>query len=757
LAAKLRATSHDLPVMSWYVLLIGLLFLILLSRLFFLQVVTGTRLKLASLDNIIRSVRTAPPRGDIFDRAGRQLAKSANVYSLLYMVPDDIDDYFLKPQEMQLYTSVSPEQLQALSGIDAPQLGALKELIREQYAALQKQLAAEQGLPRKLDDKQQALVDSLAAQHIAELGPLVAASLPASKSLTQGKHALTHAEQALLLSLSPQQLLLLSNLSGAPAELHPDILAMAVSQRNQPYLNRRSGKALREIVRLAAYFGVPYQQLMQRIGAERKRVLGFQPITLVDELTQDQVVYLGENEADFSGILIEKYGFKRLYPLGNLAAHLTGYVGLVTEADPQSIKELGYGPREQVGKEGAERAFEQLLHGSGGHRDLEVNRERICLDVVREVPPKKGNSVYLTIDKEIQAKAQSVLGSRPGAAIVVNLQKGHEGEIMALASSPAFDPNRFNETKYFASLLSNNDLPLLNRAYRHAFPPGSTFKLVTATAALQTGRFTPGSGFYCPGKKAIGNRDFKCHNLAGHGGVSFLEAIAKSCDVAFYCIGLGLNDPPQTIKRFAEYFGYGSPTGIELPGEVSGTLPDERWKREHYAKLGYGAVDQTWYDGDTANYAIGQGFLTATPLQVLWSTTLVALDGKWYPPRLLYAHEVDTKVIPEPEARPSRRPLDPQALKEVKEGMRLAVTGGTCVKLGLEGMQICAKTGTAETGKRGETPHAWVCGFYPMHEPKYAFVVFFQNGGSGSGTAIPPARELLMFMRGYTPPKEKGN
>lgn len=748
MAVKPRADSLDWPVMRWYLLLIFGLFLLLLGRLFYLQVIAGNRLKLASLDNIIRSVRTAPPRGDIYDRAGRQLAKSANVHSLLYMVPDDIDSYFISQTEIDLLGGLGPQQLEILCSIKPKQLAVIKELYAEDYADYRTEAIRQRKLPKKLSEEQEKLVASLLQLHAGELRLSVLQHLQAS-------NAFTSEQQRMFSELTSQQLVQLTKLPRSPHELHPDIISMLVKTQAQPYLHHRTGQALREIVRLAAYLQVPYAELMQRIATERKRVLGFQPVTIVDALTQKQVVHLAENEQDFTGILIEQYGFKRVYPLGELAAHLIGYIGLVTENDPQSIKDLGYGPREQVGKEGVERAFEQILHGSGGHRDLEVNRERICLDVVREVPPKKGNSIYLTIDKEIQAKAQSVLGWRPGAAIVCNLQQGHQGEILALASSPGFDPSRFSEKSYFAGLLANKHLPLLNRAYRHAFPPGSTFKLVTATAALQTGKFTLGSTWTCFGKRMIGNREFKCHEEAGHGGVSLIEAIAKSCDVAFYGMGLGLDNEPDTLKRFAEYFGYGAKTGIELPGEVSGNLPDERWKREHYAKLGYGEVDQQWYQGDTANYAIGQGFLTATPLQVLWSSNLVALQGEWYPPRLLYAREVDTKIIPEPAPRSTRRSLDPDALNSVKEGMRYAVTGGTCRKLNLSGMTVCAKTGTAES-KPGQADHAWVVGFYPLQQPRYGFIVFFENGGSAGETAVPAAKNLLSFMRDYKPPAEHG-
>lgn len=606
----------------------------MLLRLFALQVVSGPRYTLDSIENVLATMETAPPRGDIYDRAGRALAKNENVFSLLYIPP------------------------------------------------------------------------------------------PAVKKYLTPRHEPT---------------------------------ALASLNQIYPYLHEDTQESLGEIERLASFLGIPYISLMQRLEAEgRFYGYGYQPLTLHDELTFEQVAYLEEHRGEFPGTIIDPYSFKRNYPLGELAAHLVGYTGHIHPDDPQSIQRLRYGLREPAGKEGVERAFEHILHGTAGRRDIEVDRNRYSQRITQTVPPKKGSDIYLTIDAQVQAEAQRLLGGRPGAIIVSSLSPGHEGEIIALASSPAYDPNRLREERYFASLRENANLPLLNRAYRHAFPPGSTFKLATATAALQTGKFSSGSGFNCSGKITLGETDFHCHKQFGHGNITFIEAIAESCDVAFYNIGLGLAKSPETIKRFAEYFGYGSPTGIELPAEVGGVLPNKRWKREHYAALNYGPDEQRWYLGDTANYSIGQGFLTATPLQVLCATQVVALDGLWAQPRLLFAKSVDGRIVPVEGKRQRRRSLDRDALASVRSGMRLAVTSGTCEKLNLRGMGVRAKSGTAETGRKGEDHHAWVTGYFSNAAAprggqgpplQYAFVVFFQNGGSAGDSAIPAARQLLLFFR----------
>lgn len=535
------------------------------------------------------------------------------------------------------------------------------------------------------------------------------------------------------------------------------------------YLHKDSGESLRELQPLAAYLGLPYTELMRRVEVQRRRHYGYQPLLLVDELKQEQLIYLREHQDDYPGILIERFSFKREYPLGELAAHVVGYVGILSDNDPEVIKALGYDPGEKVGKEGAERTYEELLHGNIGRRDILLRgaREqsssaaegRVIDGVANEHAPLKGTSIYLTVDQETQAQAQRLLGGLPGAIIVSSLADGHEGEILALGSSPGFDANLFSDPGYYASLVFNKDgsdneaRPLLNRAYRHSYPPGSTFKLVTATAALMENVASPATSFTCEGYIEVGRnkRKFHCHNRFGHGRLSLIEGISESCDVYFYRLGQALGqNAPELLKHYGNMFGYGEPVGIDLPGEVGGLLPDKDWKRENYSWAN--EVDRLWYEGDTLNYVIGQGFVSASPLQVLWSVHLVALDGKWIAPRLLYATRRGDSLEPvNNTAVATQRPLDVDALRIVREGMRRAVVDGTCRQLNLDGMYVCAKSGTAETGIPGKENHAWVAGYYPMDEPQVGFVVFFENGGSAGETAVPAARELLKFLRNNPP------
>jgi penicillin-binding protein 2 len=409
-----------------------------------------------------------------------------------------------------------------------------------------------------------------------------------------------------------------------------------------------------------------------------------------------------------------------------------------------------------IGKQGAERAFEILLHGRAGQRDLEVTKANTIKDVAREKAPKRGTDIFLSLDMGAQDLAHRLLGGRPGAIVISVLEPGHEGELLALASSPTYDPSRLNDIAYVERLNRDPNKPFANRAYALTAPPGSTFKIVTTQTALQSEAITTG-GYrsYCRGYTEIGEQRYNCHHEEGHGSLNLIQSFAESCDVAYYDISTHRikGDVPGKLKHYAELFGYGAPTGIELPGEVSGLLPDKDWKRRTYDKPQFNKWDRMWFDGNTANYAIGQGDLLATPLQVLWSANTVALDGRVYKPRLLIATRADGSTSPT-EAESGRNvPLDKDALAFVRQAMRYTVTNGTCRKLNISGMQVCAKSGTAEAG-RGKSDHSWVVGFYPMDRPRFGFVAFYQNGGSAGEAAIPAMREMLMYLKNNDPFKE---
>jgi penicillin-binding protein 2 len=646
-----------------YALLILALFGLLTARLFQLQVVKRDEHQIRSIGNVIQDFRTPAPRGDIYDRAGRPLAKNKQVFKLLYVRPPDLGDYILDPKEGKRL-----RELKVMSPLAETEPG-------------QRQAKERQAL-----------------------------------------------------------------------------------ERQAAYLNGKTGESLREIQQLSVYLGQSYDQLMKRCERETRRTYGNVPITLVDSLSYAQVVFIEENRDIYPRLLIDEYAFQRDYPLGTSAAHLVGYTSLMGQSESDSMQALGYPQDETVGKDGAERAYEAHLHGRPGIRYIKLDRSGLGVDFLRldpddrssaqyQVNPVKGSDLFLTVDSRLQKKAEATLGGMRGAAIVCALMPGHEGEILALASTPSYDPARIREGDYYSRLATDEyGTPLVNRATQLAFEPGSTFKIATMSAALQSETYTPDRRFYCPGKLKIGNRDFKCHHLSGHGGINLMMGFAESCDVVFYNIGLNLPRRPGTLNDFARRFGYGSRTGIDLAGEASGLVPDEAYKRKNMMAMGIRKeTDLKWYDGDNANFSIGQGSLKATPLQVLWSANIVAWGGKSWAPTLLYGRRADSRLVRSEHTDQSDCNLDPGVLATVKQAMRLAVTSGTCKLLNISGMEVCAKSGTAETGNKGESPHSWVVGFYPASAPQYAFVLFVQNGGSSTEAAIPAAKNLLEYMKSNAP------
>jgi penicillin-binding protein 2 len=707
------------PVLRWYLLAVFLALLVLVLRLAWLQVARAESYTLSSLDNLLRTVRVLPPRGDIRDRKGRAMATDENVFALLYIAPADLDQYFLSDADARL-----------LAGLDDAQWRGLCALAGPQLKALQRAVAAKLDLYRELsEDDLQVLRPQTAAQ--LQLFDPRPATVPA---WTDG--------------LTFQQLGWLARARNDLPQAHSALRQAARAAGGEPFLRFNDGTQLRDVVRIAELLKLPYAELMGNLEKDSRRVFGYQPMTLVGELSRAQAIFLGEHIDEHPGMLIERYAFKRKYPYGAIATPITGYTGR-SNTDPEVLRSQGLDPREVQGKDGAELAYDSLLRGLAGRRDVEVDKDLVFQRVVAEQPPQRGNSLYLSIDMELQAKAYAELAGRPGAIIVSTLDGERAGQLLVLATSPSYDPQRFSEEGYYQSLLDDPRLPLINRAYRHAFPPGSTFKLVTATAALQSHVATAGQGFYCRGYIELGTHDqrFYCHHRTGHGGLSFIQGIAESCDVVFYQSALALgSNAPRILKRYAQYYGYGKPVGLDLPGEVDGNLPDPAWKKKNYSWAT--EADQLWYSGDTVNYAIGQGYVTATPLQVLWSGMVVALDGEWVEPQLLIAKDVAGQSVPEAPSARRKLPLDRDALKVVRDGMRLAVTQGTCKKLNFSGLSVCAKSGTAEAGK-GKSDHSWVVGFFPMDRPRFAFVCFFQHGGSSGEAAIPAAHDLLELLRHY--------
>lgn len=494
---------------------------------------------------------------------------------------------------------------------------------------------------------------------------------------------------------------------------------------------------------VASFLKVDRGTMVDSVIQQRKVLYSFQPVTLARDLTLSQVSYVEENRQEFPGVFIESDSYTRSYPLGAAAGHLVGYTGAIGEGDLPGMLLRGYAADDFVGKEGVEKSFEDELRGQKGVREVEVDRNRHFIRVLRTSPPHKGTDVFLTIDAEVQRKAYESLGGRRGAIVVMN---PGTGEVIALASSPSFDPNRFRGSggaRYLQSIVESAGFPMMNRASGNAYAPGSAFKPAVLAAALESGKVSGGTTFFCEGKVEIGNRTFYCWKRSGHGTVGLVDTLGKSCDVAFYHMGLKLG--PALIGRCAEDFGFGRSSGIQLPQEVPGLIPSPAWKRRHYAGGQYHDVDRIWYDGDTANLAIGQGYLLVTPLQILLMANAVANDGVLVEPTVLKGERVTGKIVG--MHPPLRRDigLHEETVRTIQQGMRRAMQlGGTAETGAVAGLKMAGKTGTAEN-LQGE-PHSWFVGYFPADAPRYSFVVFLENGGSSQKAAVPAAKQLARFL-----------
>ncbi len=429
----------------------------------------------------------------------------------------------------------------------------------------------------------------------------------------------------------------------------------------------------------------------------------------------------------------------RAYPQGERAGHVVGYVGPISAEELATLAERGYEETDLVGKLGVERAAEPLLAGRKGGRLVVLSPDGAEVSTLADVPAEQSRNVHITLDMALQERAEALLGERRGSVVVLEVPGGR---VLALASFPRFDPNAV------ANLLSPQerlavaqrpDRPLVNRATQGLYPCGSVFKIVTMTAALETGLFTPQSTFTCTGVWTRLGIPMWCWKRDGHGVIDLYNGLIESCDVVFYEVGLALyNQDPNLLQAFARRMGFGAPTGIEVD-EEAGLVPDDGWKR---AQVGVG-----WTPGDTVNMAIGQGFLLVTPLQVAHMMVTVASGGTIYRPTLLAMAEDVTgrasTVTYQPEVVGT---LDVGA--GVMETVRSALARVTQPPRGTANfvfrdfpIPVAGKTGTAEAP--GEEPHAWFAAYAPADRPEVAVVAMLENAGEGSGVAAPVVRDVL--------------
>ena len=476
------------------------------------------------------------------------------------------------------------------------------------------------------------------------------------------------------------------------------------------------------IERLAELLGIPASDIGERL--DQAGYNSTLPVRILRNASPEQVTRLQEHIAEVPGTIVQPEAI-RYYPNSTLAAHLLGYTGEISpEALAAAPSSADYRLGDVVGQVGVERTYEATLRGQWGGRRVLVDAAGHVLEILGEQPARTGNPLQLSLDLNLQQVAEEALGERKGAVVALDPR---DGAVLVMASYPTFDPNMFSRAVAQEQWddLQNQQFPFLNRSMR-AYPPASTFKIVTATAAIESGSFSPSATLQTAPYIAVGGWLFWDWNRAGFGVLGFPQALAYSSDTFFYQTALRMGAEP--LQYWARQYGFGAPTGIPLVGEAPGIVPDSDWKQEN--------MGEVWYAGDTVNMSIGQGFTIGTPLQVAVMTAVVA-NGGW---------RVTPHLLANPQEPPQRESigLSPETLAVLQTGLREVITGGTGrgLALAVDLPGIAGKSGTAEDPPRDS--HAWFTAYGPYDNPEIVVVAFLENsGGGGSSQAGPIAHKVL--------------
>ncbi len=488
----------------------------------------------------------------------------------------------------------------------------------------------------------------------------------------------------------------------------------------------------------------------KRLRQDKRR---FESIPLKFNLSEDEIARFSVERYKFPGVKVVARQHRH-YPEKAGLVHVLGYVGRIDEKDLQKIDESDYLGTSHIGKLGVEKAYEDILHGHVGHQQVEVNAQGRIIRVLERTPPEPGQNIHLTLDYSLQTAASNILQGRRGSIVAID---PNNGDILALVSAPAYDPNPFVngiDSKSYNALLGDRDTPLINRALNGKYPPGSSIKPFLGIAALRTGVREASDTTWCKGWYTLKGHDHRYRDWkkTGHGHVDLNYAIMQSCDVYFYTLAhdLGIT----RLNKALTNFGFGTKTGIDIGGESTALVPSIEWKRR--------VLNQPWYPGETLIAGIGQGYVLATPLQLATATAALANHGKRVFPRLVY--KTSDPISGESTTLPiaTLNYVDGykkeywdfiiQAMEDVVHGVR-----GTARRSGANAAyKFAGKTGTAQVIGIGQDEkydknnvpehlrdHALFIAFAPVELPKIALAIVIENGGSGSSTAAPIARQLL--------------
>ncbi|MEA3469710.1 MAG: penicillin-binding protein 2 [Thermodesulfobacteriota bacterium] len=475
------------------------------------------------------------------------------------------------------------------------------------------------------------------------------------------------------------------------------------------------------------------------------------PVRLLDDVDWETLAYVESHKQEFPGIRVEIIP-TRVYHYENLAAHAIGYLGEISKKELAARDPEIYTGGDLIGKMGLERLREADLRGEKGSSSSEVNAKGFEQQLLKNVEPLPGNDIQLTLDAELQKIAEDLMdaGDKAGAVVAMEVKTGR---MVVLASNPVLPLNQFIggiSHKNWNALLENPKFPLINKVVQAMYPPGSTYKMITAMAGLATGVINKDTVLYCPGHYYFGKRRYHCWKRGGHGAVNLKRAIAESCDVYFYQVGLRVG--VDKLAEFAGKFGLGHKSGIEMEHEKAGLTPTKDWKKKKYQKK--------WQEGETLSIAIGQGFNLTTPLQICQMTATIANGGTQYQPQIIEkVTDPDGNILEqfEPVAVDNLKG-EQRFLHLIREGMVEVVQGkrGTARKVRIKGLTIGGKTGTAQVVrlkqykhlKEEDIPykyrdHAWFTCYAPADDPEIAVTVLVEHGLHGGSGAGPVARAML--------------
>jgi penicillin-binding protein 2 len=511
---------------------------------------------------------------------------------------------------------------------------------------------------------------------------------------------------------------------------------------------------------LSSLIREPYADLMDDIQKAGDAAF-YKPITLKKDISRDQLAVIEAHKFDLPGIHIEIEPTRHyIYP--GTAPHLLGYLGEINRKELESGNFPHVKSGDNIGRYGVEKSFEHFLQGRRGGHQVEVDVNGRVVKVLKTVEPFSGNDLHLTLDLPLQRLAEDLLQGHDGAVVALDPSNG---DVLAMASNPGFDQNDFIggiSSGKWRMLMDNPGRPMTNKAIQGEYPPASTYKILTAIAALEEKTIDAGTTTFCPGFYVFRGRRYHCWSKHGHGALPLVDALAQSCDVFFY--QAGEKTGVDALAQYANGCGLGRSTGIVLDHERHGLIPTAAWKRSRY--------NEPWHPGETLSISIGQGFNLVTPIQMAVFTAAIANGGTLYRPRIV-------KIIQDPGGNVMKKndpeitggiPAGKDTLEWVKKGLTEVIQGnrGTARSIRIKGIEMAGKTGTAQvfsrkTGEKFENEnlerkmqdHAWFVCYAPAQNPVIAIAVIIEHGEHGSTTAAPVAGALVKKYLGLPEPEQK--